>query len=66
MIIIFLGPSSGTLEMKPYNTDDAETFEIQTYPGSLVVLRPDILSHKHFSPLESSFLASSPSGMGDL
>lgn len=49
MIIIFLGPSSGTLEMKPYNTDDAETYEIQTYPGTLVVLRPDILSHKHFS-----------------
>ena len=49
MIIIFLGPSTGTLEMKPYNTDDAETFEIQTYPGTLVVLRPDILSHKHFS-----------------
>lgn len=49
MIIVFLGPSSGTLEMKPYNTDDAETYEIQTYPGMLVVLRPDILSHKHFS-----------------
>ena len=24
MIIVFLGPSTGTLEMRPYNTDDAE------------------------------------------
>ncbi|CAE7944693.1 unnamed protein product [Symbiodinium sp. KB8] len=49
MIIVFLGPSTGTLEMRPYNTDDAETLDIITRPGTLVVLRPDLLSHKHFS-----------------
>eukprot|EP00931_Biecheleriopsis_adriatica_P114881 TRINITY_DN90762_c0_g1_i1.p1 TRINITY_DN90762_c0_g1~~TRINITY_DN90762_c0_g1_i1.p1 ORF type:complete len:1166 (-),score=245.01 TRINITY_DN90762_c0_g1_i1:54-3194(-) len=49
MIITFLGPSTGTLELKPYRQDDAETLEIRTFPGTLVVLRPDLLSHKHFS-----------------
>jgi len=58
MVIVFLGPSVGTLELKPYNTEDAETFEIKTYPGTLVVLRPDVLSHKHFSPGRSFAMSS--------
>ncbi|CAE8642132.1 unnamed protein product [Polarella glacialis] len=50
MVIVFLGPASGTLELQPHIAEDAETLEIRTVPGMIVVLRPDILSHKHFSP----------------
>lgn len=50
MVTVFLGPTPGTLELKPYETDDTDILEIRTVPGTIVVLRPDLLSHKHFSP----------------
>jgi len=49
MVIVFLGPTTGTLELKPYDTDDAEFHAIRSTPGTAVILRPDMLSHRHFA-----------------
>jgi polyketide synthase-associated protein len=58
MVLVFIGPNQGTLELKPFDTDDAEMCEIQTPPGTIVILRPDIMSHKHFSPGKSFVISS--------
>jgi polyketide synthase-associated protein len=63
MAIVFLGPSKGTLELRPYDTDDTDAFEVRAVPGMLCLLRPDILAHKYFAPgtavsLSSFFLTS--------
>lgn len=50
MVLVFLGPTTGTLELKPYDTQETEVHEIVTTPGMIVVLRPDLLSHRHFAP----------------
>ncbi|CAE8640536.1 unnamed protein product, partial [Polarella glacialis] len=47
MIMVFLGPGKGTLEMQPYD-DEANVTEITTAPGLVVVLRTDQLSFKFF------------------
>lgn len=49
MVLIFLGPSVGTLELRPYGYDDveAEVHELKLPPGTVVVLRPDLMSHRH-------------------
>lgn len=48
MVLVFLGPGTGTLELKLYD-DDANVTEITTVPGQLVVVRTDQLSFKFFS-----------------
>jgi len=59
MVLIFLGPGRGTLELKPYD-DDANVTEISTMPGQLVVVRTDQLSFKLFNRTrEASHVASS-------
>jgi polyketide synthase-associated protein len=63
MAILFLGPSKGTLELRPYDVDDMDAFEVRTAPGMLVMLRPEILGHRFFAPgnawaLSSFFLTS--------
>jgi 3-oxoacyl-(acyl-carrier-protein) synthase len=58
MAILFLGPSKGTLEVCPYENEDTENFEIRAVPGMLVLLRPDILSHKFFAPGNATTLTS--------
>jgi len=50
MCIAFLGPTSGTLELQPYATSDTELYQVDTLPGTVVLLRPDLLSHRHFAP----------------
>lgn len=50
MVLMFLGPTSGTLELKPYVIKETELFEVTTTPGTMVVLRPDLMSHRHFAP----------------
>ncbi|CAJ1401469.1 unnamed protein product [Effrenium voratum] len=47
LILVFLGPGKGTLEMQPYD-DEANVSEITTVPGLVVVLRTDQLSFKFF------------------
>nr|AQS99262.1 type I polyketide synthase [Gambierdiscus polynesiensis] len=58
MVIIFLGPTSGTLELQPYSAEDTELHEVLTTPGMMVILRPDLMSHKHFSPGRSTAMSS--------
>jgi len=58
MVVVFLGPTPGTLELQPYETEDTELHEVQTVPGMIVVLRPDLMSHKHFSPGRSIAISS--------
>jgi len=67
MAILFLGPSKGTLEVRPYENDDTEAFEVRAVPGMLVLLRPDILSHRYYAPgnattLSSFYLATAKQG----
>mmetsp|Transcript_48559 Transcript_48559/g.123645 ORF Transcript_48559/g.123645 Transcript_48559/m.123645 type:complete len:1178 (-) Transcript_48559:122-3655(-) len=44
MCLLFLGPGSGTLEMKPFD-EDSGSHQVQIQPGTWVVLRVDVLSH---------------------
>jgi len=57
MAILFLGPEVGRLELEPYDAKDADPFVLETTPGTLVVLCPDSLSHKHFCPGDSYALS---------
>jgi len=58
MVIIFCGPTAGTLELKPYASDQTRKYEVPTWPGSCVLLRPDLMSHTHYSPGRSIALTS--------
>lgn len=58
MVLVFLGPSSGILELQPYATEDTVPHEVHTEPGTMVILRPDILSHRHFATGKSFALSS--------
>jgi len=58
MVIIFLGPKLGNLELEPFNTDDAQPYQVKTVPGTMVILRPDTLAHKHSAPGASYALSS--------
>jgi len=49
MIIIFLGPDEGTLELSPYD-EDAESTQLSTAPGLIVMLRTDLLQCSYSSP----------------
>eukprot|EP00443_Scrippsiella_acuminata_P000781 CAMPEP_0115203272 /NCGR_PEP_ID=MMETSP0270-20121206/18561_1 /TAXON_ID=71861 /ORGANISM="Scrippsiella trochoidea, Strain CCMP3099" /LENGTH=1041 /DNA_ID=CAMNT_0002616721 /DNA_START=40 /DNA_END=3161 /DNA_ORIENTATION=+ len=50
MCIVFFGPTSGTLELQPWENTDTDIFYIDTLPGTMVLLRPDLLSHRHYAP----------------
>lgn len=45
MVLLFLGPDRGTLELTPYD-EDANPFDIATFPGQVVILRTDQMSFK--------------------
>jgi polyketide synthase-associated protein len=49
MLLTFLGPHEGTLELQLYSDPEALPVEIRTVPGMTVVLRCDLLAHRHFS-----------------
>jgi len=57
MMVVFLGPSTGVLELVPYDLAHAHTYKIRPTVGTMVVLRPDILSHKYYAS-PSSFALS--------
>nr|AQS99274.1 type I polyketide synthase [Gambierdiscus excentricus] len=46
MVIHFLGPSGGSLELQPFNHSEAPPVEVSVEPGATVVLRADGLSHR--------------------
>lgn len=48
MGLFFMGPSGGTLEMKPFD-EVSGTHQVQVEPGTYVLLRADALSHR-FAP----------------
>merc|ERR1719158_1949008 len=56
MILVFLGPGEGTLELQPFD-QDADSQEIRTKPGMLVMLRPDLLSHRHIPDGDDTVLS---------
>eukprot|EP00440_Ansanella_granifera_P014072 gb/GFBE01015293.1/.p1 GENE.gb/GFBE01015293.1/~~gb/GFBE01015293.1/.p1 ORF type:complete len:1187 (+),score=233.74 gb/GFBE01015293.1/:1-3561(+) len=49
MAVAFFGPMEGALKLQVYDDEDADVHEVRTSPGTLVVLRPDILSHHHIA-----------------
>ncbi|CAE8591853.1 unnamed protein product [Polarella glacialis] len=48
MCLLFLGPLPCTLELQPFGeeSEEAEPFQLQASPGSLVLVRADTLSHR--------------------
>merc|ERR1719277_2990623 len=58
MVLIFLGPKAGTLELEPFNVEDADPFEIKTEPGMIVLLCADSMSHKFSGPSDSYCISS--------
>mmetsp|Transcript_17101 Transcript_17101/g.54772 ORF Transcript_17101/g.54772 Transcript_17101/m.54772 type:complete len:1163 (-) Transcript_17101:214-3702(-) len=55
MIILCLGPIQGTLELTPFD-DEAEVYEVSTRPGTMIVLRADAMSHRHFAQSKALML----------
>jgi len=49
LIMICLGPTKGTLELRPFNDAEAEAVELETNPGTMIVLRSDALYHRHYA-----------------
>jgi len=47
MAIIFLGPKAGSLVLQPFGALEAEPYEVKTLPGTMVLLRPDLMAHRH-------------------
>lgn len=45
MVITFLGPASGSLELTPCSTERTMPYKIRVRPGVMVVLRPDLMQH---------------------
>jgi len=62
MILVFLGPAKGTLELVPFNQPaDApmEAFQLETSSKLMVVLRPELLARRHFcNGIKKAFVAS--------
>jgi polyketide synthase-associated protein len=56
MILLFLGPGEGCLELQPFDSD-SNVKEIRTKPGMMVVLRADLLSHRHTPDGDDSVLS---------
>mmetsp|Transcript_81402 Transcript_81402/g.141295 ORF Transcript_81402/g.141295 Transcript_81402/m.141295 type:complete len:1011 (-) Transcript_81402:40-3072(-) len=52
MVLFFLGPGEGTLELQPYDGESAPE-ELTTKPGMLVILRSDVIGVEHFSTGEN-------------
>lgn len=46
MLVYFLGPGLGRLELRPFHHEDAEPHQIMTEPGMLVILRADAMTHR--------------------
>jgi len=51
MVIFFLGPGEGTLELQPFD-DESGAVEITSRSGRIVVLRADMLQHRHVSTID--------------
>mmetsp|Transcript_93964 Transcript_93964/g.265926 ORF Transcript_93964/g.265926 Transcript_93964/m.265926 type:complete len:1160 (+) Transcript_93964:86-3565(+) len=56
MIIVPLGPIKGTLELRPFD-EEAEVFEVPTNPGSMIILRCDAMTHRHFAHSKACLLS---------
>lgn len=52
MVLVFLGPSEGTLELQPYDGQSAPE-ELATKPGMIVIFRSDVMGCEHFSTGEN-------------
>jgi polyketide synthase-associated protein len=57
MVLMFLGPSEGSLELQAFGEEDVEPFRIATRPGMTVVLRADVLL-REYQGAESYILTS--------
>mmetsp|Transcript_24516 Transcript_24516/g.68892 ORF Transcript_24516/g.68892 Transcript_24516/m.68892 type:complete len:999 (-) Transcript_24516:69-3065(-) len=53
MVLYFLGPGDGKLELQPFRHEDAPPVEVPTTPGMVVVLRTDALLPKFSAPKAS-------------
>jgi polyketide synthase-associated protein len=42
-VIVCLGPTKGTMELRPFEEEDAEAIEIETVPGTMIIVRSDLI-----------------------
>nr|AQS99240.1 type I polyketide synthase [Gambierdiscus excentricus] len=49
LVLVFLGPDEGNLELVPYEDDEANSHDFTTKPGMMVIMRPDALAGYHTS-----------------
>jgi len=57
MLLYFLGPDRGTLELRPLD-EDSDAVLLTTEPDTLVVVRADLLSHSHTASSDNYLLCS--------
>ncbi|CAE8731540.1 unnamed protein product, partial [Polarella glacialis] len=60
MLVLFLGPGVGRLELGPLQVGEGseeETCEVDVEPGTLGVLRVDALSHRYFTTTHSTAIS---------
>jgi len=46
LVAVFLGPGNAVLELKPHESMNANPLEVPMLPGSMVLVRPDVLACK--------------------
>lgn len=46
MAVVYVGPASAVLEIQPFGAEDTAVVNLTMNSGSMVVLRPDVLSHR--------------------
>lgn len=55
LMLLCLGPVKGTLSLEPF--DESEGVEIPTFPGSLIIVRADLMFHRHFANSKAYILS---------
>jgi len=46
MLVAVLGPKHTTLELRPFDIEDAEVAQVPISPGSIIIVRPDLMTHR--------------------
>lgn len=56
MVSLFL--AKGSVELSPYENEEAANFEVEVSPGTILLCRPDLMSHTYIGPQHAFALSS--------
>lgn len=56
MLVLFIGPGQGEFQLEPFQLEESQPLVLTTEPGMMVALRPDMLTHRHYSARETTAL----------